>query len=151
MDKKSKILAYCFFALIIAVVVFAIYKYIVIEDYYIRMETSCEPTAEKCFVRECDIVTAESCSTIPEERLSYYKIIEKRANMLPDCNLAVGDCPEIFCSVGEDCQEFFCDSEIVPEGETCIDPEQFAASFTVTVSDAIETVEVSSSTPTSTQ
>ena len=148
MDKKSKILVYCFFALITVVIVFTFYKYIIIEDYYIKMETSCEPTKENCFARKCDIATDENCPTNSEERLSYYKIIEKKANAIPNCNLASEDCSEMFCSEGEDCQEFFCDLEAVPAGEICIDSEQFVASSTILNSEAVETIEINSSTPT---
>jgi len=122
MDRKTKILIFVFFCIIAASVGFTFYKYVILEDYYIKMQTSCDPSQEKCFVSKCSVGTDSSCPTEEAEQYTYYKIIDIKANLLPSCDAKEGDCPEVFCKSGQDCQETFCASDNVPEGETCSVP-----------------------------
>ncbi|MFZ2190178.1 MAG: hypothetical protein WA057_02730 [Candidatus Magasanikiibacteriota bacterium] len=144
MDKKSQILVYIFFSLIIVVLVFTFYKFIVAKDYYIRFETTCEPTKEYCFVKECNS-EEEECPADPAEGISYYKIIEEKASAIPSCNLDGEDCPEIFCNNGEDCQEILCDSETNDTDLECSDPEKFITLLEESEGVDVENVDLASS------
>ncbi|HBU07509.1 MAG TPA: hypothetical protein DEB09_05510 [Candidatus Magasanikbacteria bacterium] len=144
MDKKSKILVYIFFSLIVIVVVFTFYKFIIAKDYYIRLETTCEPTKEHCFVNECN-PEEEECPADPAEGISYYKIIEEKASAIPDCSLSGEECPEIFCAEGEDCQEIFCDPETNDTGIECVDLEEFIILSEVPEDTSFENVDLTSS------
>jgi hypothetical protein len=129
MDKKSKILFIIFFAAIFISVIFTFYRIFILKDYYIRMEMSCDPAEEKCFVRTCDPDSDSECPADVNERTDYYKIIEKKAIAIPDCKSENNECPEINCIGDSDCLEILCDKDTVIEGETCNDPENYIKQF----------------------
>lgn len=99
-------------------------KYFVLRDYDIQIEADCDPTLEKCFVYECD-PTTEECSENPEENISYYKLITKKAYLFPDCDPNDENCPQPDCLPTEDCTVTLCDETTVGEGGTCNDPEEY--------------------------
>ena len=130
MDKKSKIFFLVFFLLIVGSVAVTYWRIMVKRDYIISAQTECDPAAENCFVYECDPEDPEDpeCATLPEEeRVSYYKIINKNAQNIPLCDATAGECPEdLACEEGEEeCETILCDEENVPEGESCNDPAAY--------------------------
>lgn len=137
MDKKSKIFFLVFLLLIIGSVALTYWRIMVKRDYIISAQTSCDPALESCFVYECDPEDPEDpeCATLPEEeRISYYKLIDKNAKNIPLCDAEAesdsaeaGKCPkELTCEEGEEeCETILCDDSNVPEGESCNDPEQY--------------------------
>jgi len=125
MDKKSKIFFSIFFLAVFIVTALAFYKFYILKDYYIKLEAACDPAAEKCFIYECDPADDDQCPQAPNERVSYYKIIEKKASDLPLCDPNDAGCPPITCRTSEDCQETLCDQAAEAAGERCSDPEAY--------------------------
>jgi hypothetical protein len=125
MDKKSKIFFAIFFSVAFIVIAISFFKFFVSKDYYIKSEVECDPEAEKCFIYECDPTVDTECSENPDERISYYKLIEKKASALPICDSNNPDCPPITCQVGEDCKEFLCDEATKTQDEQCNDPAEY--------------------------
>lgn len=135
MDKKSspeanqplaeKIFFIIFFSIAFVVISIAFYKFYILKDYYIKSEADCDPEIEKCFVYECDPAVDTECPENADERLSYYKLIEKKASALPLCDSSSPDCPPIACQEGEDCKELLCDEAAKTQDEKCNDPEEY--------------------------
>jgi len=125
MDKKSKIFFIVFFSLALAAMVISFYKYFILKDYYIKAEVECNPGQEKCFMVACDPASDSECPENPDERISYYKIVEKKARDIPLCDVDSPDCQALVCQEGEDCQEIFCDETTKTEGVECSNPETF--------------------------
>ncbi len=127
MDKKSKIF-FAVFALMIAASVAVTYWRIVVKrDYLVLAETVCDPETENCFVYECDPET-EECTGDPEEDISYYAKIKKKAFNFPECEN--GECPDPVCEEGEkDCELILCTEDNAEEWESCNDPEEYLASM----------------------
>ena len=125
MDKKSKILLSIFFLFLLASVGVTFYRVMILKRYYVKLEIECNPEKEKCFVRECDPQSDSECPENVDERASYYKIINKKAYILPNCDPNDENCPKPSCEGDKKCQETLCDEKTVPEGETCNDPEEY--------------------------
>jgi hypothetical protein len=125
MDKKSKIFFVVFFSIAFIVISISFYKFYVLKDYYIKSEVECDPETEKCFIYECDPTADSECPENPDERVSYYKLIEKKAYALPLCDSSSSDCLPIACQAGEDCSEFLCDETTKAKEEQCNDPEEY--------------------------
>lgn len=125
MDKKSKIFFSIFFFAIFVVAVIAFEKFYILKDYYIKTEVDCDPAAEKCFIYECDPTDDGECPENPTERISYYKLIEKKASAIPLCDPSDTECPPLACLAGEACQETLCDEATKTEDEVCSDPIEY--------------------------
>jgi len=126
MTKKSKIFFVIFFFLIFASIAVSFYKYFVLKDYYVKTEVECNPEQEKCFIAECDPVLDSECSENPNERISYYKLVQKKPSAVSLCDADSPDCQPFACQAGEDCQEILCDQEAAQtEGVECNDPETY--------------------------
>lgn len=105
------------------VVGLSFYKYVIQMDYYLQIQTECDPAKEKCFVTECSPDEDSSCPENESERRSYYKLIMKKAYLAPDCDPKDEQCPKVTCGNDKTCEEIFCDETNVSDGETCNDPE----------------------------
>lgn len=118
MDTRSKSLLICFLAAIVIAVGFSCYRYIIARDYYLHIEIECDPAVDACYVAECDPAEDETCPENPDERVSYYKIIEKKAYAIPSCAQEhESECPAPSCDEGEKyCREILCDAAIDGEG-----------------------------------
>lgn len=128
-DRKSKIL-FIVIALFIAGAVAATYWRIVVKrDYIVQAQTECDPSAENCFIWQCDPesdVEGEACTGDPEEDIWYYKIVNRNAKNIPLCDPNDEECDALTCGDNEaDCSEELCTIENVPEGEQCNDPVQY--------------------------
>jgi hypothetical protein len=123
----ERISTWAFFLVIITVVIITFLKYFYLKDYYIQAQADCDPETEKCFSTTCDSATDDTCSQNPDEQTSYYKIIKKKAYLIPLCDLNSKDCPKLACSQDEDCEETLCDETTVKdqEGAECNDPEAY--------------------------
>lgn len=115
MDKKSKVILFSFFVIIAFVFGWSVYKFIILQDYYVITEISCEPEEGGCFIYECDSEEEEICPEVLEERISYYKLIKKKAYNMLICASDDEDCPEPVCLANEDCEITWCDSELEEE------------------------------------
>ena len=127
MDKKSKLFFSIFFFIAFAAIAGAFLKFFLFKDYLIRTEIECDPGLEKCFVYVCDPESESECSEDPDEQVSYYKLIEKKAYALPACDASDPDCPAPTCAYGEDCNEILCDEATKSEEEQCSDPAEYVA------------------------
>jgi len=128
-NQKSteRLLAIGFFLIIITVVAVTFIRYYILKDYYIEAQTNCDPETERCFTVTCDPETDDTCPKDPSEQTTYYKIIDKKAYLIPLCDPESEGCPELACNSGEDCQEILCDETTVAEQEEaeCNDPEEY--------------------------
>jgi len=108
--------------LIVGSVGVTFYKIVILKNYQIVAEVSCDPSVEQCFVYECD-PTIEECSANPEENISYYKSISKKAATIYACEQTekkLGCNEELSCTEGEaDCAYIFCNPDQLLEGEIC--------------------------------
>lgn len=125
MDKKSKIFFLVFFLLIAVVVIITYMKYFVAKDYYITAQADCDPAAEACFIYTCDPEVDGECPEDEAEWASYYKLVNKKANLIPLCDPNEEDCNALDCTVGMDCQVTYCDEDTVSEEEECNDPQKY--------------------------
>ncbi|MDD5750164.1 MAG: hypothetical protein PHU56_00735 [Candidatus Pacebacteria bacterium] len=125
MARKSKIFFIVFFFLVLAGVGVSFCKYFVLKDYYIRAEVECDPRMENCFMAECDPLSDDECPESPDERISYYKIVEKKAYDIPLCDSDSPDCQPFTCGQSDNCREIFCDETARPEGASCSNPGMF--------------------------
>ncbi|MDD4901486.1 MAG: hypothetical protein PHS62_05335 [Patescibacteria group bacterium] len=125
MDKKSKIFFSVFFIAVFIVTAASFCKFYIFKDYYITSEAACDPAAEQCFIYECDPADDNECPENPAERLSYYKLIEKKAKAMPVCNPNGENCPPLACRAGEDCREILCDEAARISGESCSEPAMY--------------------------
>ena len=139
MDKKSKIFFSVFFIAVLIVTAVSFYKFYILKDYYIKLEAACDPTAEKCFVYECDPADDAECPANAEERLSYYKMIEKKASALPLCDPNDASCPVLACHAGEDCKETLCDETTKTADEQCSNSAEYLKSQGNQIQDNSET------------
>lgn len=124
MDKKSKIFFGLFAIVILAIAAISYYKYFILRDYHIVAQAECDPTKEVCFVSTCNINEDESCPQKESDRQSYYKLVEKKAYNIPECNDEL-ICAPLKCAANEDCKEIFCTSGILENGEFCSNPHQY--------------------------
>lgn len=118
MDKSRLFFGVVFF-LFFVVAGISFVRYFILRDYLVQAEISCDPSAESCFVYTCDPIDDSECPEAEDERTSYYKLIQKKAFTLPDCEPGSEGCPELECVEGEDCQVILCDQET----EECSQPE----------------------------
>ena len=105
--------------LIIASVGVTFWRIVIVKDYQIEAEVSCDPATESCFHYEgvtCDISDIEC---VPEEAYDY-KLISKNAGTIYACEQTEEkiDCgEELSCTDGElNCSYTLCDAEA---GDTC--------------------------------
>ena len=110
MDRKSKIFFVVFFTVALIAVAVSFFKFFVWRDYYIKVETGCNPSQEKCFVSTCDPASDSKCPSDEKARVRYYKLLEKKAYAIMS---------ELSCRTGEDCQEIFCDDTTKTSDQEC--------------------------------
>ena len=115
---------YIILALLIATSVgVTFYKIVILKDYQIVAQVSCDPASEKCFVSQCDPVDDDTCPEKLYERISYYKNISKKASTIYNCESTEeknGCNEELSCVEGEqDCSYTPCDPTQLADGESC--------------------------------
>ncbi len=121
-DKKTKIFFIVFFAAALIATGISFYKYFILKDYYIKTQVECDPKTESCFIYECDPEEDSECPEDQNERISYYKLVEKKAYAVPICDSVSPDCQPFACQEGEDCKEILCNDETAKtEGAECSD------------------------------
>ncbi len=115
MKKNSKWLLFVFIALLVSAVAWKYSVYFLERNFLITDHVPCDPSAESCFVQDCDPIDAE-CDTEP------YKRIEKSAAYITLCpNYLLDQCPALTCEVNEpDCVLTLCSEDTLEEGEICV-------------------------------
>lgn len=120
-DKKTIIANRIFYTilalLIIGSVAATFIKIVVLKDYQIVAETSCDVTTEKCF----------SYTDEESGEVSYYKIVSKKAANIVACEATeekLGCDEELTCVENEvNCAYTYCDPANLGEGEVCAEAE----------------------------
>lgn len=120
---SSKIFFIVFFAIVLLAAGVSFYKYFILKDYYIKTQIECDPARESCFIYECDPEEDGECPENPSERISYYKLVEKKTYAVPLCDPNSPDCQPFACQASEDCKEIFCDETTKTEGAECNNPK----------------------------
>lgn len=117
-----------FFGLLFLSVGATFYRTFIARDYFVIMETTCDPAREACFERDICETEDGMCAEgdMPVET-SYYKIVERKAFAFPEvcASGSLGDpvCADLSCRPNEaECTETLCTDETVPEGESCAGP-----------------------------
>lgn len=100
------------------------YRIVIVKDYQIVAETSCDPQTETgCYEWICDPAEDDTCPDAEEDRISYYKYISKKAQNIFLCEQTeekLGCDEELACVEGEeDCEYTYCDPDTVGEDESC--------------------------------
>lgn len=97
-----------FIILVATVVAASYYRYVVLEDFLVYAQVSCDPDSESCFVYEC--APEDGCD--PEEPYYFYKVIYKDAAAIEACDPWSEDgCQELTCEAGEACEIVECSLE----------------------------------------
>ncbi len=110
MNRQSKVLFTIFVLAIIAAAGLSFFRYIVLRDYYVQIKTLCNPGWEKCFVSEDE-----------NQVKSYYKLIMKKASLIPNCDPRDVQCQQQLTCVGDNlCQEIYCDNNNLKKDEVCV-------------------------------
>ncbi len=126
--SRSRWFFIVFFAALFLSVAAPFYRTFVARDYFVLIETACDPSESACFARDIceteDGVCAEGDTLVETE---YYKIVERKAFAFPEAcatgSLEAEECADLSCRPDEpECSETFCSEEVVPEGETCLGP-----------------------------
>jgi hypothetical protein len=124
-----KILTIAFLLLVLGSVGVAYYRYMLQKNFLVKYETPCDPSLEACFTYECD-PAIEKCTGIPEEDISYYNLMYRKAYNVPKCDVEIeGGCNAAYaCPKNEeDCKMVACKEEIaLLEGVVCSDPKDFS-------------------------
>lgn len=120
---KNKIFYSVFVLLLIGSVIATFVRIVIMKDYIIVAESSCDPATEKCFVWECNTKIDGECSDNPEENIWYYKIVNKKAYEIVKCEATeekLGCNEELSCTEGEvSCSYEYCDEENLGEEIRC--------------------------------
>ncbi len=124
MDKKSRIFFIIFSIIILAVTGASFYKFFIFKNYYTIVQAPCDPRYQKCFTITCDPAQDDTCPAEEQQRLSYYKLIEKKAYNIPSCDPDQSGCLALDCSPSDDCTEIFCDENTTEMGVSCTGPNQ---------------------------
>jgi hypothetical protein len=128
----ERILTWTFFLVIIAVVIITFFKYFVFRDYIIQAEADCDPYTEECFIWKCDPKTTsgeEKCTGDPEKDIWFYKLVKKKAYLIPDCDPDKDEnCNALSCEGidKENCEEILCNDKTKEEGIECNDPVAYS-------------------------
>lgn len=111
-----------FSGLIVGAITLTFLKYYVFQDYFVSAQADCDPNVDRCFVHRCYPETDGEC---PEDPVSYYKQVRKKAKLIPLCNPNDGNCDALTCAPDTECEVTFCDESNVPPGELCSDPTMY--------------------------
>lgn len=131
MGKKSTIFFFVFILFVAGSIAFSYYRYMVKHDYIIVGQVDCDPIVDKCFVWHCDpeaIDGSEKCTGDPDQDIWYYRLVQRNAMRIPECDPKAEGCVPFDCTDGEpDCQTIYCDETTMAEQEVseCNDPVQY--------------------------
>ena len=104
------------FLCVVFVLLYRYQQYELNKNFYIVVNTSCNPKTEKCFI-----------STDPSSDTNFdssaYKKVKIKANIAPVC-LEEHSCKNFVCpenSVTDECDITYCSTENLSDGEKCLD------------------------------
>jgi len=134
MDTKSKILLIVFVLILAGAVSATFVKYVIFQDYVVEISIDCDPMEESCFRYECD-PEWEECTGDPQEDVSFYKLLTRKAYNMPECDPESPDCLWDQCPPNEKyCEIADCVPEELTEddaewGITCAGREEYLEEF----------------------
>lgn len=103
MDSQKKFYRYIVFLMISVSVCLSIYRYLSREDFFVYARVPCDPQSEACFVEPCE---EEGCEVSP------YKVVNKKAYNIPECDAWAGECMPLECEPNElSCTVLYCSEE----------------------------------------
>jgi len=117
----NRIFFIIFALLLIISICLTYYRVVILKDYQVIAETSCNPKDESCFIREPEpcVDGDTECLAKPPE-ITYYKNISKVASEIYKCEQTeekIGCNEELTCTNNEpNCSYTLCDSTA---GESC--------------------------------
>ncbi len=113
---------------ILLTIAFSFIRFFIAKGYPIVAEIDCDPTAERCFIYECDSET-EECTGDPEQDTWYYKKMTRQAVNIALCDPNDPECTATKCFEEEEgCSYQYCDENMTEEeGGVCSDPETYTA------------------------
>ena len=123
-STKDTVLKYALLILFVALVASSYYRFIVLQDYYVLYEVSCDPYSQDCYI---------GCEDDLCEEEYHYALIERHAPAIHDlCGSDITDCEEAeFCAEDEtDCSVMLCDpleeecDELTYEDEEYVDESE---------------------------
>ena len=129
-EKKSSLGNKIFYTILILLIIASVgvtfWRIVIVKDYQIEAEVSCDPAVESCFYYqpvECDLMDYECLSQTPEEAYDY-KMISKNAGIIYACEQTeekLGCSEELSCLENEPkCSYTLCDAQV---DETCTIPQ----------------------------
>lgn len=149
MQLQPKLLVILILSLLLYAVVATYDRSMVRMDYIVEYDVICDPTAEKCYVNECDNEPGSDgtiCTGNPDEDIWYTKTIARKAYNVPRCTEGNVGCLEDACGKDEnDCLYTWCDQDSPENNIVCSDPKTY--DVTDEVNDGVEDSERSESTP----
>ena len=129
LDRKSKILFLILGIFIVGTVAVTYWRYMVKRDYIIQAQIDCDPTTENCFIWKCDPMSleeGEKCTGVPDNDIWYYKILNRNAKNIPNCDPKEEGCTAYQCEPDEpECAITNCDPANLKKDEECSTPEQY--------------------------
>lgn len=116
-DKDTKFIGIVLFVSVVISILFAFYKFIIVNDYKITSYIDCDSQTESCFSHICDSELGEECTGDILSDTWYYKIATTNANEINICN-DNEKCDNSLCGIGNTkCEIIYCDAS---EDEECI-------------------------------
>jgi hypothetical protein len=100
----------------ILVTAVSFFQFYIRKDYSFEVETSCDPTTEACFYRDCE----GEGNFCPPNGLSYYKRYSINAGDFDSCT--GGDCASVCVTGMIACIQIVCDDSSSAEGSVCVEP-----------------------------
>jgi hypothetical protein len=130
MELKDKWFVVTIFLILFGGIGYSYWHFVVDRGYTLVYHSDCDPTAESCYVWECDpdaVDEEEKCTGDPEKDVWYYTHLERLAKNVPECNVDDANCDPFACDEGEEgCCEVTCNEETAKADEvTCSDPETY--------------------------
>lgn len=128
--SSSKIFLLVFFLILLVSVGATYYKMMIKRDYILSVQIDCDPYSEECFIDDSG------------EDTWYYKVLNKKAYNIPECDPNQDEDCVIACEENEkDCEEVLCSEETVEEGGECVDPVAYAEENPIEEEDLSEEAE----------
>ncbi|KKQ40844.1 MAG: hypothetical protein US58_C0012G0053 [Candidatus Magasanikbacteria bacterium GW2011_GWA2_37_8] len=125
MNKKISVVGIFFVTVVMISAGLVFYHCFVLEDYYVRNTVECDPLTESCFVNACNPVDDAVCPKDEQERINYYKFIEKKAKEISSCQTDGSSCLDLACNPGDSCRVILCDYTNITTGDECAYPEVY--------------------------
>lgn len=112
MHIRKHLLLYILLPLVLFACFASLYRFMVIGDYIVEYQGSCDPATHSCFIGYDDTV---------QENYYYTKVVKHAADLFSVCGPDYSECEEANVCLPTDsgCSVTYCSSDTVSEGESC--------------------------------